>query len=62
MRSTDWLTRIASGDVPHAILFAGPQESGQLALARRAAAQYLFGTDSTDALADSPFYIEPEER
>ena len=62
MRNTDWLSRIASGDVPHAILFAGPQESGQLLLARRAAARYLFGTDSTEALADSPFYIEPEDR
>ncbi len=62
MRSTDWLNRIAQGDVPHAILFAGPKESGQLALARRAAARYLLQTDNTDGLWDSPFYIEPADR
>lgn len=62
MRENDWLNRIEAGDVPHAILFAGPKESGQLALARRAAARYLLHTDHTDALNDSPFFIAPEER
>ena len=62
MRSNDWLNRIEAGDVPHAILFAGPKESGQYALARLAAARYLLHTDDTDALTDSPFFVEPEER
>ena len=62
MPGTDWLNRIESGDVPHAILFAGPKESGQLALARRAAARYLLHSDDVHALADSPYFIEPEDR
>ena len=62
MRSNDWLNRIEAGDVPHAILFAGPKESGQYALAKLAAARYLLHTDDTDALTDSPFFVEPEER
>ena len=62
MQENDWLNRIEAGDVPHAILFAGPKESGQLARARRAAARYLLHSDSTDALSDSPFYVEPQER
>lgn len=60
MRIDDWLTRIENGDVPHAILFAGPKESGQLQLARRAAARFLLHRDDPDALADCPFYTEPE--
>ena len=60
MRTGDWLTRIENGDVPHAILFAGPKESGQLQLARRAAARYLLHRDEPDALAGCPFYTEPE--
>ena len=62
MPGTDWLNRIESGDVPHAILFAGPKESGQLALARRAAARYLLHSDDVHALVDSPYFIEPEDR
>ncbi len=62
MRETDWLNRIEAGDVPHAILFAGPKESEQFALARRAAARYLLHTDRTDALSDSPYFVEPEDR
>ena len=62
MRRTDWLNRIESGDVPHAILFAGPKESGQLALARLAAARYLLHSDRVEALADSPYFIEPCDR
>lgn len=60
MRIDDWLTRIENGNVPHAILFAGPKESGQLQLARRAAARFLLHRDDPDALADCPFYTEPE--
>ena len=41
MQKNDWLDRIEAGEIPHAILFAGPKESGMLALARRAAARYL---------------------
>ncbi len=62
MSRTDWLNRIETGDVPHAILFAGPKESGQQALACRAAARYLLHTDDTEALRESPFFIAPEEK
>ena len=61
MRETDWLNRIEAGNVPHAILFAGPKESGQTALARRAAARFLLHTDDTDALLGCPFYQEPTD-
>ena len=50
MHGNDWMDRIEAGEVPHAILFAGPKESDRLALARRAAARYLLHTDRTDAL------------
>ena len=60
MRTDEWLTRIENGDVPHAILFAGPKESGQLRLARRAAARFLLHRDDPDALISCPFYTEPE--
>lgn len=59
MRIDDWLMRIENGDVPHAILFAGPKESGQLSLARRAAARFLLHRDDPAALTDCPFYTEP---
>ena len=59
MRIDDWMRRIENGDVPHAILFAGPKESGQLALARRAAARFLLHRDDPKALSDCPFYSEP---
>lgn len=61
MREADWLNRIEAGDVPHAILFAGPKESGQATLARRAAARFLLHTDDTDALNGCPFYVEPTD-
>ena len=61
MQRNDWLDRIERGDVPHAILFAGPKESGQSALARRAAARYLLHTDDPTALSGCPFYSEPED-
>ncbi len=61
MRETDWLNRIEAGNVPHAILFAGPKESGQAALARRAAARFLLHSDDTDALLGCPFYQEPAD-
>lgn len=59
MQRNDWMERIEAGEVPHAILFAGPEESGQIALARRAAARYLLHTDDTTALTGCPFYLEP---
>ena len=62
MRNTEWLSRIEAGDVPHAILFAGPKESGQLALARRAAARFLLHSDDPEALVHSPYFIEPADR
>ncbi|MBR0508027.1 MAG: hypothetical protein IJJ86_05405 [Clostridia bacterium] len=61
MQRNDWMKRIESGDVPHAILFAGPKESGQLALARHAAARYLLHTDDVRALSGCPFYMEPTD-
>ena len=61
MRENDWLNRIEAGDVPHAILFAGPKESGQATLARRAAARFLLHTDDTGALGGCPFYMEPTD-
>jgi DNA polymerase III gamma/tau subunit len=62
MRSTEWLNRIENGDVPHAILFAGPKESEQLSLARHAAARYLLHTDDSQALDESPYFIQPTDR
>ena len=61
MQGNDWMDRIERGEVPHAILFAGPKESGQIALARRAAARYLLHTDDVNTLANCPFYLEPED-
>ena len=61
MQRNDWLDRIERGEVLHAILFAGPKESGQSALARRAAARYLLHTDDVSALFDCPFYQEPAD-
>lgn len=61
MQRNDWMERIEAGEVPHAILFVGPKESGQLALARRAAARFLLHTDHTDALNGCPFYMEPDD-
>ena len=61
MRKTDWMDRIEAGEVPHAILFAGPKESGELALARRAAARYLLHSDNAAGLENCPFYLEPQD-
>ena len=61
MQKTDWMDRIEQGAVPHAILFAGPKESGQITLARHAAARYLLHTDDVNALNGCPFYSEPED-
>lgn len=59
MQRNDWMDRIEAGEVPHAILFAGPKDSGQLVLARRAAARYLLHTDDVRTLENCPFYQEP---
>lgn len=61
MQRNDWLDRIERGEVPHAILFAGPKEGGGLRLAHRAAARYLLHTDDVSALSGCPFYLEPED-
>ena len=61
MRNHDWMDRIERGEVPHAILFAGPKESGELAIARRAAARFLLHTDDEKALLNCPFYLEPSD-
>lgn len=61
MQRNDWLERIDRGEVPHAILFAGPKESGALPLARRAAARFLLHTDDIAALNNCPFYLEPAD-
>ena len=61
MQRNDWMDRIERGDVPHAILFAGAKESGQYALARRAAARFLLHTDDVTGLVNCPFYLEPAD-
>ena len=61
MQGIDWLDRIERGEAPHAILFAGQEQSGELALARRAAARYLLHTDDVGALENCPFYLEPAD-
>ncbi len=61
MQRNDWMERIERGEVPHAILFAGPKEGGELTLARRAAARFLLHTDDVKALENCPFYLEPED-
>ena len=61
MQKTDWMDRIERGEVPHAILFAGAKGSGELALARRAAARFLLHTDDVKALENCPFYLEPAD-
>ncbi len=61
MQRTDWMDRIERGETPHAILFAGAKESGELALARRAAARFLLHTDDVKALENCPFYLEPAD-
>lgn len=61
MQKTDWMDRIERGEAPHAILFAGAKESGELSLARRAAARFLLHTDDVKALENCPFYLEPED-
>ena len=61
MQRNDWLDRIERGEVPHAILFAGPKEGDALSLARHAAARFLLHTDDTAALGNCPFYLEPED-
>ena len=61
MQRNDWMDRIERGEAPHAILFAGAKESGQLETARRAAARYLLHTDDVKALGSCPFYMEPAD-
>ncbi len=61
MQRNDWMDRIERGEVPHAILFAGAKESGQYALARRAAARFLLHTDDVSGLNNCPFYLEPAD-
>ncbi len=61
MQRNDWMDRIERGEVPHAILFAGAKEGGELTLARRAAARFLLHTDDVKALENCPFYLEPAD-
>lgn len=52
------LTCIAKGRAPHAILLAGPEGSGRVVLARRAAAIYCRSADAPDRLLNCPNYCE----
>lgn len=49
---------IREGRSMHALLFTGPEGSGRTALARDAAAAFLFGGDGADRLARCPDYQE----
>lgn len=50
-----WKQAFTDGRLPHAILIAGAAGSGKKAVARTAAAWYLFGCDDTAALDGCPF-------
>lgn len=49
---------IQSGQIMHAVLFAGPEGAGRGALARAAAAVYLFGEELPERLESCPDYME----
>ena len=53
-----WLNSVKTGDTFHAVLLAGPTGTGKKALARRAAALFLTGSDDTAALAECPYFME----
>jgi len=49
---------IRSGRIMHAVLFTGPEGSGRHAMARDAAATYLYGEAATEKLENCPDYME----
>ena len=52
------LDQLKKGELPHAVLVAGPAGSGRALLARRAAALYCLGSDDVTRLASCPNYRE----
>lgn len=57
-REEQFLIGILHGDMPHAIVIAGPEGSGKAALARRGAALFCLGEDAPERLAACPNYAE----
>ena len=49
---------IQSGQIMHAVLFAGPEGAGRRALTHAAAAAYLFGAEEPERLDSCPDYME----
>ncbi|MBR0026125.1 MAG: hypothetical protein IJP37_03095, partial [Clostridia bacterium] len=52
-----FLAALKDGQIPHAILIAGPEGSGRTRLAERAAALLCTGSEEADALASCPDFF-----
>jgi len=52
-----FLTALKEGQIPHAILIAGPEGSGRTHLAERAAALLCTGSENADALSSCPDFF-----